>query len=170
VGKLALFMGGLLLGAVGAFGTIIYLEIDKQPQQLAFAPKKFYDTKEEQLGEFGLVAIAGMLNGEGLTSNTYAVSCYGKYRACFVASVEQVGERHIGRMEYPAAYPIVKWTEYEVVAQEEPSLGLGCFRVTITIDRKREALLWLEEPINQTKPSCKDADTAIRKFSLEDRQ
>jgi hypothetical protein len=65
-------------------------------------------------------------------------------------------------------YPIVKWNDYEVIAQEEPTLS-GCFRVTITINRKRETLLWVEEPINQTKPSCKDADTTIRKYSIEDK-
>jgi hypothetical protein len=70
-------------------------------------------------------------------------------------------------MENPGDYPIVKWNDYEVIAQEEPTLS-GCFRVTITINRKRETLLWVEEPINQTKPSCKDADTTIRKYSIED--
>jgi hypothetical protein len=38
----------------------------------------------------------------------------------------------------------------------------------LTIDRKRKALLWVEEPTNQTKPNCKDADTTIRKYSIED--
>jgi hypothetical protein len=61
----------------------------------------------------------------------------------------------------------VKWDDYEVIAQEEPNL-FGCLRVTITIDRKTEALLWVEEPIHQTKPSCKNVDSTLRKYSIED--
>jgi hypothetical protein len=173
VGKLALFVCGLLLGAVGAFGGLVYLETttrkSAQDDPILFGPKNFYDSKEKQLGEFGYVGISGTLTGKelGYPNSTYAVACIGAYKACFVAYVEQIGRNHIGRMENPAAYPIVKWTEYEVVAQDEPS-SLACFRVTMTIDRKREALLWLEEPINQTKPSCKDADTTVRKYSIED--
>jgi len=172
VGKLAIFVCGLLLGAVGAFGALIYLETRNKPAQddsILFAPKNFYDSKEKQLGEFGYVAISGTLTGKGLgyPNNTHAVSCIGAYKACFISSVSQIGHDQIGRMDNPYAYPIVKWTEYEVVAQDEPSL-IGCLRVTITIDRKSEALLWLEEPINQTKPNCKDADTTIRKYSIED--
>jgi hypothetical protein len=168
MGKLLIFMGGLLLGAIGAFGGIIYLDTQKprQDSDMIFAPKNFYDAKEN--GEFGLVAISGTLTGKGLgyPNNTYAVSCYGRHKACFVSSAEQIGANQIGRMDNPADYPIVKWNDYEVVAQEEISM-FGCFRVTITIDRKQQQLLWLEEPINQTKPSCKDADTNIRKYSLE---
>jgi hypothetical protein len=107
------------------------------------------------------------LTGKGSDNNTSAVSCFRRYKACFISSVKQIGHDHIGRMDNPYDYPIVKWTEYEVIAQEEPSL-FGCYRVTITINRKNETLLWVEEPINQTKPNCKDADTTIRKYSIED--
>jgi hypothetical protein len=110
VGKLALFICGLLLGAVGAFGALVYLEARKSAQddQLLFAEKNFYDTKEKQLGEFGYVGISGTLTGKGLgyPNNTYAVSCIGAYKACFVAYAEQIGHDQIGRMENPSAYPI----------------------------------------------------------------
>jgi hypothetical protein len=169
MGKLMLFVCGLLLGVVGAFGTVVYLETHKPPQddQLVFAQKNFWDSK--QTGVDGYVGISGTLTGKDMAypNNTYAVSCIGSYKACFVAYVEQIGHDQIGRMENSSAYPIVKWTEYEVVAQEEASLT-GCYRVTMTIDRKGEALLWLEEPINQTKPSCKNAGTSIRKYTIED--
>jgi hypothetical protein len=115
------------------------------------------------------VAISGTLTGKGLAypNNTYVVSCNKEWKACFVSFVEQIGHNQIGRMEYPYPYPIVKWNNSEIIAQEEPNL-FGCFRVTITIDRPSKALLWLEEPINQTKPNCKNADTNIRKYSIED--
>jgi hypothetical protein len=165
MGKLGVFIGGLVLGAVGAVVGLLYLEMHKPPtdDQIMFAPKNFYDPGPE----FGAVEISGTLTGNGLGNNTYAVSCNKEWKACFVSFVEQIGRNHIGRMQDPYPYPIVKWNNYEVIAQEEPS-PLGCSRVTITIDRQSKALLWLEEPINQTKPNCKNANTNIRKFSIED--
>jgi len=170
VGKLAVFIGGLLLGAVGAFVGLLYLEMHKPPSddQIVFAPKNFVDLNQAGT-EFGTVAISGTLTGNGLAypNNTYVVSCNKEWKACFVSFVEQIGHNQIGRMEYPYPYPIVKWNKYELIAQEEPNPS-GCSRVTITIDRHSKALLWLEEPINQTKPNCKNAGTNIRKFSIED--
>ena len=170
MGRLAIFIGGLVLGAVGAFVGLVYLEMHKPPpdDQIEFAPKNFFD--HDQAGmEFGAVGISGTLTGNGLTypNNTYAVFCNKEWKACFVSFVEQTGHNQIGRIQYPYSYPIVKWNKYEVIAQEEPNPS-GCSRVTITIDRQSQALLWLEEPINQTKPNCKNADTNIRKFSIED--
>jgi hypothetical protein len=170
MGKLLVFICGFLLGVVGAIGTLIYWEARKPPppeDQLVFAEKNFYDSKMD--GEFGYVGISGTLTGKGMgyANNTYAVSCIRTYKACFVSYVQQIGHEQIGRMENPSPYPIVKWSDYEVIAQEESNL-FGCVRVTMTIDRKRETLLWVEEPINQTKPSCKDADTTIRKYTIED--
>jgi hypothetical protein len=167
MGKWLLFIGGVLLGAVGAFGVVIYFETQNKPDgQLVFAPKNFYDSKTDD-GEFGYVGVSGSLTGKGLDNNTYAISCMRTYKACFISSVNQIGHDQIGRMDNPYAYPIMKWNDYEVVAQEEASV-IGCIRVTITIDRKTEAVLWVEEPINQTKPICKNFDTTIRKYTIED--
>jgi hypothetical protein len=68
------------------------------------------------------VGISGTLTGKDMAypNNTYAISCIREAKACFVSYVQQIGHDQIGRMENPSAYPIVKWTEYEVVAQEEP--------------------------------------------------
>jgi hypothetical protein len=167
------FIAGLLIGAVVTAGVVSYLMANKpylmankpKPTEddIMFAWKNFVDG-----GQLGWVAISGTLTGKGLgyPNNTYAVSCYKEYKACFVSFVEQIGHNQIGRMDYPFAYPIVKWNDDEVIAQDEPS---PCFRVTLTIDRRSEALLWLQEPTNQTKPNCRDTDTSnIRKYSIED--
>jgi hypothetical protein len=166
------FIAGLLLGAIATVGVVIYLMANKakppEDNEIMFARKLFIDTKQTGM-DFDFVAISGTLTGKGLPhpNNTYAVSCNKEYKACFVSFVEQIGHNQIGRMENPLAYPIVRWNDYEIVAQDEPS-PIGCFRVTLTIDRRSQALLWLEEPANQTKPNCKDADTNIRKYSIED--
>jgi hypothetical protein len=64
-------------------------------------------------------------------------------------------------------YPITKWTQYEVVAAKEPGC-FGCSSVTITITRKSERALWVEQPINQTKPECLKSETKIYKYTVED--
>jgi hypothetical protein len=66
---------------------------------------------------------------------------------------------HAGKKDI---YPITKWTPYEVVAAEKPGI-FGCSSVTITITRKRETALWVEQPINQTKPECLKSETKIYK-------
>ena len=167
--KLAIFLVGALFGAIGVFGWAIYSEANKPVRRddLIFAAKNFYDTKEN--GELGFLTISGTLTGPDIAypNNTYAISCYGRHKACFVSSVDQIGAEQIGSMASAADYPIIKWTDFEVVAQEEVS-PFGCLRVTITIDRKREQVLWLEEPVNQSEPNCKNAGTGIRKFTIED--
>ena len=129
--------------------------------------KNFFDAKQNN--EFDAVFISGTLTGkdQGYSNNTYGISCIKRFKTCFVAYVEQIGRDQIGRIQNPIDYPVLTWSENEVVAQEELT-PLDCVRVTITIDRKREELLWVEEPANQTKPSCKNVDTSIRKYSIED--
>jgi hypothetical protein len=147
------FIAGLLLGAIATVGVVIYLMANKpkptEDDQIMFARKNFFDTKQTGM-DFGLVAISGTLTGKGLAypNNTYAVSCNKEYKTCVVSFVQQIGHNQVGRMQDPFIYPIVKWNDYEVVAQEEPS-PIGCFRVTLTIDRKSQALLWL--PIRQNQ-------------------
>jgi hypothetical protein len=57
-------------------------------------------------------------------------------------------------MEGPWWFEVLEWTPYEVVAGDDGSDG--CVKATITISRKTKELLWVEEPVNQTRPFCKD--------------
>src|SRR4051812_17679946 len=158
--KTIIFMCGIVVGAVGALAAFIYRDVRKPEAEdnIIFAAKSFYDSK--RFGDdFGLVSISGTLTGKELAypNNTYSVSCHRDYKACFVATIEQIGHNQIGRMQTPVPYPIVKWNEYEIVAQDDSTLT--CSRITFTINRSSEELLWVEEPMNQTKSYCKAADT-----------
>jgi hypothetical protein len=135
---------------------------------LIFPAKSFYDT-----GGVGrsisLVAISGTLTGKGIAypNNQYSIGCYGEINECVVAYVEAIGGAQVSRMSAPARYPIVKFTAFEVVAQEELT-EWNCIRTTFTIDRRQQMLLWVDEPINQTKPACKNTEQGIRKYTIED--
>jgi len=78
---------------------------------------------------------------------------------------DQIGPNLIGRVDAPYAYEITKWTPYEVIAGADGTLG--CVKTTITIERKTKDVLWVDEPVNQTQQQCKDADTKIRRYSVE---
>jgi hypothetical protein len=150
------------------FWVIVFLFLQQsawsaEDDDLIFAPKNFADFGDSVVG------ISGTLTGDGIgyKNNTYAIACYKERRACFISSIEQIGARQIGRMDYPYSYPIVKWDAYEVIAAEEPSM-FGCNKATITTVRKRETALWVREPINQTRPECKDSDTRFYKWTIED--
>ena len=48
-----------------------------------------------------------------------------------------------------------------------PKKTAPCARITITLDRTTQNVLWVETPINQTEIACKNADSSVRKATLE---
>jgi hypothetical protein len=135
---------------------------DSGEEHVKFAPKNFFDYKES-------VGVSGTLTGPdlGFKMNSYAVQCIKELNHCIVASVEAIGDNHIGRLDYPYLVPVIKWNDYEVVAQEEMPL-FACSRLTFTITRKQETALWVQEPVNQTKAECAKSDGKYRKYTIED--
>jgi len=160
-----LLLFGLVVGYIGGAGSIIYLQMssakDTGEMSIVFAPKNYYDTEQ-------MVAVSGTLTGQGMAypNNTYSIACYQEMKECWMTYVDAIGAQQIGRMDAPSAYDIRSWTRNEVVAGYDAPFG--CFKTTITIARSTKEVLWVEEPVNQTKPFCKDAKNEIRKFSIED--
>jgi hypothetical protein len=166
--KSTTFILGIVVGAAGAFGAVIYFQ--GQPPKaddVLFAHKDFGDNNEK--GDLAQVSISGTRTGKDETypNNTYLVNCIYRFKTCFVSDVLQIQSKHIGYME-AEEYPIVKWNDYEIVAQKEVS-SIDCYKTTFTINRKMQTLLWVDEPINQTATSCKSSDTNIRKYTIEKR-
>ena len=164
--KLTTFILGIVVGAVGAFGAVTYFQ--SQPEKdgdILFPHKSFGDNNQK--GDLAEVIISGTLTGkeQNYPNNTYFVNCIYRYKTCFVSDVLQIRSKQIGYTE-AAEYPIVKWNDYEIVAQEE--MLINCYRTTFTINRKMQTLLWVDEPINQTTRFCKGSDTNIRKYTIED--
>ena len=137
-------------------------------QQIVFAPKAFFDSAQTGPGE-GSVYISGTLSGDGVNykNNTVAITCYKDRMECLTYSVAQIGPNQVGRLDSPASYPVSKWDSYEIVATE-PELPMNCRKVTISIVRKSATAVWVEEPINQSSAACKDAETRVLKWTIED--
>ncbi|WP_426441467.1 hypothetical protein [Bradyrhizobium genosp. P] len=151
--KSAVFLVGGLIGLIVGAGSLLFLQArDKQPDDMAimFAPKNFYDSE-------AVVAVSGTLAGKGLgyPNNTFSIACIKDRKECWTSSVQAIGAQQIGRMDAPYEFEIRKWTPYEVVAVDDSAFG--CFKTTITIERKTQNTLWVEEPINQSQPQCKSA-------------
>ena len=168
--KWVLLVCGLLVGAIGTYAWTIYRQASnpiKDNDQIIFSAKNFADP--EQVGIYGFVTMSGTLTGDGLAypNNTYNIGCVRDQQICAVSSIEQIGPKQIGRMEGPKWFPIVKWNALEIVATDEPGT-FGCIKITITIDRKQQTLLWSEEPANQNLANCKETDTNIHKYTIED--
>jgi len=98
-------------------------------------------------------------------NNTYSFGCYKDGMECWLTSVNAIGGVQIGRMDAPYAYEMLKWTQYEVVAGFEGQFI--CLKTTITIERSTKQEPWVEEPVNQTLPLCKDAENKMRKYTIE---
>lgn len=139
---------------------------DRAADDIVFAPKNFADSG--QRGFEGSVGISGTLTGDGVAykNNTTVIYCEKDRRECVTYSVEQIGQNHIGRLDYPDIIPITTWNAYEVIATQEV-FSWSCRKATITLQRKNETAVWVEEPVNHSAAGCKDAETAIRKWTIE---
>lgn len=136
-------------------------------QQIMFAPKAFYDS-DQTTGE-GFVYISGTLSGDGVAykNNTVAVTCYKDRMECLTSSIEQIGPNQVSRLDQPTSYPITKWDTYEIVATGLVT-SMSCRKDTISIVRKSESAVWVEEPINQSSAACINAGTRFLKLTIED--
>ena len=136
-------------------------------QQIVFAPKAFYDSKAATTSN--IVYIAGTLTGDDVLykNNTTMIMCYSDRMECLATSVEQIGPNQIGRVDMPYSYPVIKWNADEVVASDYGDLN-HCNKVTINIVRKSESVVWVTEPVNQSQAECKNSNTKILKWSIED--
>jgi hypothetical protein len=135
-------------------------------QQVIFAQKAYYEAAPEM--GYGFVYVAGTLTGVGVgyPNNSVAISCYKDRMECVIYSVEQIGQNQIGRLDFPTIYPVTKWDAFEVVASD-PDL-LTCRKETISIVRKSQAVVWVQEPVNQSRAACKESDTRLLKWTIED--
>jgi hypothetical protein len=164
--KWTLFVLGLLIGAAGTF-TAVRFAPGKAPSpdddQIVFPEKVFAQSPT-------WVTISGTLTGEGLgyPNNTYIVACNQETNGCDVTYIEQIGQNQMGRLAVPVTYPVVKWNDDEVVATTSGLSEIMCSKSTMTIERKQGTLLWVEEPINQSRPMCKHSDPKIAKYTIED--
>ena len=126
-------------------------------EDIVFSEKIFLPTK-------AYVAAKGTLSADwiGYKNNTYSILCFPT--ECIVASAEQIGPRQVSSIDGPVVYPVIRWSENDEVVAQDDAL---CARITITLDRTSQTVLWVETPINQTTVACKSADNNIRKATLE---
>ena len=160
--KLVVFVVGLAVGLeCGAVG-LIYLK-DRIPTE--FAKKSYNDDKDD------VVTVSGTLTGEvEFPNNTCSIGCYRDLKQCWIACVQSIGGTQLGPITAPFFHEISSWTANEITATSSVSAGvlIACYRTTIKIERLTEQVLWVEEPVNQSEPICKDSENKTRKSSIED--
>jgi hypothetical protein len=154
----------LLGGAVGWFAHLIYATTSPKPTVYIFDDKRYM--------EFGgeTVYAAGSRTGQGVTypDNTMAIACFHDRMECWMASIEGISTNscQIGRMESPSFLQITKWDDYELVASDADST-VACTKLTISINRKLQTVLFVDEPINIKSSFCSGTRTDIQKSTLE---
>lgn len=131
-------------------------DVQAVDQDIIFPNKEFQNTE-------AYVYVIGTLSGDwiGYKNNTYSILC--TEPNCIVAYVEQMGPKQIGQIWGPTVYPVVKWSEDEIIASDDGP----CSKITWTIQRSLRHVLYVETPINQTSISCASSDTNIRKATIE---
>jgi hypothetical protein len=143
--------------------SMAFFQPDAGAADIVFATKAFFDYPD------GSVQISGTLTGDDVPykNNTVVVDCYRDRRECLTYSIEQIAPNQVGRLHGPIIFPITAWNAFEVIATEDASV-LDCRKTTITLERKRQSAVWVEEPINQARAACKNSTTKIYKWTIED--
>ena len=63
---------------------------------------------------------SGTLTGQNLAfpNNYYTIACYQDRKECVISNIEQVGHNQIGDLLAPLIFPVVKWSQGEVIAED----------------------------------------------------
>ncbi len=160
---------GGVLGALAGVSAMIFLQPHKalgdQDDQIIFAHKHFYNTETA-------VVVSGTLIGPNLaySNNYYTIACYQDRKECVISNFEQIGHNQIGDLLAPLVFPVVKWSQEEIIAEDQAGLPspMDCVKATITIERQQQSVLWVQEPINQTQPMCQYSDTKVNKWTIDE--
>jgi hypothetical protein len=152
--------------------SIILLQTQKvpsyDPSGIIFDTKSFNDTGPTDFGD-DVVSIAGTLTGDGVANknNSVSVTCYQDRMECLIYSIAQIGPNQVGRLDMPNIFPITNWNSDKILAVESGDT-VACRKGTINIQRKTKTAVWIEEPINQPHPTCKETHTKTYHWTIED--
>jgi hypothetical protein len=81
--------------------------------------------------------------------------------------VLSIPDVQVSRLDVPNIFPITNWNSDKIVAAESGDT-VACRKATINIQRKMKTAVWIEEPINQTHPTCKETHTKTYNWTIED--
>jgi hypothetical protein len=153
----------MLLTIFNVLGLYVIYRFTQDGKQIALPPKSY---SYSAIGGFDAVSVVGTLTGEGYgyPNNSVSINCHKNSMECFVSTIAQIGDNQLGWWENATRYTVAEWTPEIVVAVHD---GL-CDKTTITFARASEAVLWVSEPTNQTNLTCKDSDTRIYKWAIEE--
>lgn len=160
--RLVVFIVGLVVGLGCGAAGLIFLN---GPTSTEFTNKVYHDDNGD------VVTVSGTLTGEvDFPNNSCSIGCYRDLKQCWIACVQAIDASKLGPITAPFFHEVSSWTEKEIVATSSTSSGalVACYRTTIRIERLTERVLWVEEPVNQTAPVCKDSENRSRTSSIED--
>lgn len=155
-----------------AFATVIgvyvrHLFVRTPVARIMFARKAYFDAARSGRDEY--VYVAGTLTGDGVgyENNTTAITCFRDRMECLTYSIQQIGANQVSRLDSPVMYPVIKWDAHEIVASGSAD-AFACRKLTISIARTSQTVVWVEEPINQGAAACKDSEMRVLKWTIED--
>ncbi len=159
---------------IGAAAVVFFFGLARSPEKdnvITLGDKNYFDNNDYSVSVSGTLTGKDMDRGDQYLNNSYRIVCIKERMECMVAYIQQIGPNQTGNVDVGCCSPITKWNEYEIVAVDprpEETFDWHCFRTTITIERESKSVVWVEEPVNQAKAGCKNSNTTIRKFTLED--
>ena len=152
---------GIVIGMIGGAAGTPYLGkyISAGSGDVLLSRKNVVD-KEDYVLVYGTLA-----GPSGFPNNSATIICYKHRKECSTSFIRQVERNTIGPIDGPYEYAVREWTSSKIIAGNGYA---GCARTTITINRMTKEVRWVNEPVNLSQPQCADADTQLRKYSVED--
>lgn len=139
---------------------------ERPDDRILFGPKRF------NVIPFGpgleTIAVSGTLTGEGIdyANNSVLIYCRQEAMDCWIVDIAQVGPNQIGDLQIPTNYAVTRW-DADVVVMGSANL-YPCRRETISIQKRTQSVVWVQEPINQTDANCLKSDTKLYKWTIDD--
>ena len=99
----------------------------------------------------------GTMKGDGIFNpkNTYRIICRRERQYCAVMHVELIQDNQISSISVPLEYPILKWTDAEIIWGDAEYDTNECERERFVANLKTKEIDWYSESTNAQMSYCK---------------
>ena len=160
------FAAGFGTAAVIGVAASLWLLKTAEDRPVRYAPKTFYDDKDDRASDTGFISAEGTLVGPDMDGRTFLhIECRRGEGSCRIADLSNLGAARSVFL-HTDEYPIKSWDADTVVAESDPP-SYGCNRVRLTIQRQAQSVEYLRIPMPQAdKSRCQAFDRKPYQWTL----
>jgi len=160
------FAAGFGTAAIIGVAASLWVLKTAEDRPVRYAPKTFYDDKDDRASDTGFISAEGTLVGPDMDGRTFLhIECRRGQGSCRIADLSNLGAARSVFL-HTDEYPIKSWNAETVVAESDPP-SYGCNRVRLTIQRQAQSVEYLRIPVPQAdKSRCQAFDRKPYQWTL----